>query len=126
MVVHPARPVGVGVIPVEIDVVGVVSGVLLEAVRVHRQQHEEVHVLDQALHKSIYGVRRGSGGGHEGKYRSSVGVREPHSLTKSEEYQRHLQGFPGVRRGSRGGREGCKRGARGSILKGIEKRWRNG
>eukprot|EP00959_Pyramimonas_sp_CCMP1952_P040723 851577-Pyramimonas_sp.AAC.2 len=38
------------------------------------------------------GFRRWPGGGLEGKYRSSVDAREPQNLTKSEEYQRHLQG----------------------------------
>eukprot|EP00976_Prorocentrum_cordatum_P060859 1176074-Prorocentrum_minimum.AAC.3 len=33
---------------------------------------------------------------HRGKYRSSVDAREPQNQTKSEEYQKHLQGFPGT------------------------------
>eukprot|EP00976_Prorocentrum_cordatum_P068071 1178984-Prorocentrum_minimum.AAC.3 len=51
----------------------------------------------------IISCRRGSGGGQEGKYRSSVDVRDPQNPKKSEEYQRHPQG---VRRGSGGGSGG--------------------
>eukprot|EP00976_Prorocentrum_cordatum_P117844 1196372-Prorocentrum_minimum.AAC.3 len=37
------------------------------------------------------GVWRGSGGGLEGIYRSSLDARKPQNPTKSEEYQGHLQ-----------------------------------
>ena len=38
------------------------------------------------------GVQRGSAGGLEGIYRSSLDARKPQNPTKREEYQRHLQG----------------------------------
>eukprot|EP00976_Prorocentrum_cordatum_P072197 1180621-Prorocentrum_minimum.AAC.1 len=40
----------------------------------------------------VLGPWRGVGGGSEGIYRSSLDASEPQNPTKSEEYQRHLQG----------------------------------
>eukprot|EP00976_Prorocentrum_cordatum_P025919 526323-Prorocentrum_minimum.AAC.1 len=64
------------------------------------------------------GVKRGSRGGPEGNCRSGVDARETQNPTKSEEYQKHLQGgfqgvwysTRGVQRGSRGSPEGVQRG----------------
>eukprot|EP00976_Prorocentrum_cordatum_P059176 1175367-Prorocentrum_minimum.AAC.1 len=56
-------------------------------------------------------VGRGSGGGQEGIYRSSLDARKPQNPINSEEYLWHLQGvlYIGVRRGSGGGQEGTYR-----------------
>eukprot|EP00976_Prorocentrum_cordatum_P092707 1189067-Prorocentrum_minimum.AAC.3 len=65
-------------------------------------------------------VGRGVGGGcfpREGKYRSSVDVREPQSLTKSEEYQKHLQGVSKVCHPLPPPREGVGRG--GGVCGGV-------
>eukprot|EP00976_Prorocentrum_cordatum_P082940 1185040-Prorocentrum_minimum.AAC.1 len=44
-------------------------------------------------------VRRESGGGQEGIYRSSLDARKPQNPTYSEEYQGHLQGVHRLNRG---------------------------
>eukprot|EP00976_Prorocentrum_cordatum_P028378 575493-Prorocentrum_minimum.AAC.1 len=46
-------------------------------------------------------------GGVEGKYRSSVDTREPRNPTKSEEYQRHLQGGLYSTRGAQTSKTRC-------------------
>eukprot|EP00976_Prorocentrum_cordatum_P060765 1176036-Prorocentrum_minimum.AAC.4 len=95
-----------------------------------RSKLEVVKVLDdpemnakglRAEMDAASGRPKGCGGGVEGKYGSSVDAREPQNPTKSEEYQKRLQGFPGassvcivrVPWKSGGGLEGVRRGSGG-------------
>eukprot|EP00976_Prorocentrum_cordatum_P094695 1189887-Prorocentrum_minimum.AAC.2 len=76
----------------------------------------------QPAHTAHRASQRGRHLNQKEIYQSSLDTRKPQNPTKSEEYQRHLQGFPGassvcnsVRRGSGGGQEGVRRGVVASI-----------
>eukprot|EP00976_Prorocentrum_cordatum_P117739 1196354-Prorocentrum_minimum.AAC.2 len=90
------------------------GGVLHEELEVRLVLRDALQLLNHkggAVPHLQEGVRRGSGGGQEGIYRSSLDTRKPQNPTKSEEYQGHLQGFPD--------QEGFRRGSGGLITKEV-------